>query len=219
MVMSVGEDNAAPVVYVVDDDAGICLSLDLLLRSVGWQVRTFASTAEFRANHFEHRAGCLVLDVRLRGESGLVFQQQSYDRPTVPIIFMTGFADVDICKRAMKGGAIDFLVKPFADQELIDAVSAALLIDQKRRAADKVRRELRSAYELLTPRERQVLSHVIGGAQNKHIALQLGVSLITVKLHRAAVMRKMNASSLADLVRKATALELTAAPSLRAANG
>src|ERR1700754_281816 len=212
MVMSVGEDNAAPVVYVVDDDAGICLSLDLLLRWVGWQVRTFASTAEVRANHFEHRAGCLVLDVRLRGESGRVFQQQSYDRPAVPIIFMTGFADVDICKRAMKGGAIDFLVKPFADQELIDAVSAALLIDQKRRAADKVRRELRSAYEQLTPRERQVLSYVVNGAQNKHIALRLGLSLITVKLHRASVMRKMNASSLAELVRKSTVLELPVVP-------
>jgi FixJ family two-component response regulator len=212
MLTSVGQDNAAPVVYVVDDDPRMCTSLDLLLRSVGWQVQTFGSTAEFRANHHDQRPGCLVLDVRLRGESGLVFQQQSHGRPAVPIIFMTGFADVDICKRAMKAGAIDFLVKPFADQDLIDAVSAALMIDQKRREAEKVRGELRSAYDLLTPREREVLSHVIGGAQNKHIALHLGLSLITVKLHRASVMRKMGASSLAELVRKAGALELPAMP-------
>ncbi|GAB2923947.1 response regulator transcription factor [Paraburkholderia jirisanensis] len=208
------QNNDAPVVYVVDDDPSVRTSLDLLLRSVGWQVQTFTSTAEFRANHFAQRPGCLVLDVRLRGESGLVFQQQSYDRPTVPIVIITGFADVNMCKRAMKGGAIDFLVKPFADQELIDAVSAALLADQKRRATEKVRRELRSEYEQLTPRERQVLSYVINGAQNKHIALRLGLSLITVKLHRASVMRKMNASSLAELVRKGTALELPVVPTL-----
>jgi len=196
------EEAPERIVYVVDDDAAVRTSLDTLLRSVGWQVNTFSSTAEFCASHSEDRPSCLLLDVRLRGESGLVFQQQTNGRPHVPIIFMTGFADVDICKRAMKGGAVDFLVKPFSDQEVIDAVNAALLLDEKRRVADKARGELSCAYETLTRREREVLAYVVGGALNKQIAWDLGLSVITVKLHRAAVMRKMNALSLADLVRK-----------------
>ncbi|MFM0502337.1 response regulator transcription factor [Paraburkholderia caffeinilytica] len=212
MITRAREEESAPIVYVVDDDAAVRTSLDTLLRSVGWQVHTFASTAEFRASHAEDLPGCLLLDVRLRGESGLVFQQQTNGQPHVPIIFMTGFADVDICKRAMKGGAVDFLVKPFADQEVIDAVNAALLLDEKRRTADKARGELHRAYETLTRREREVLSYVVSGVLNKQIAWDLGLSVITVKLHRAAVMRKMNASSLADLVRKSEVLGVPARP-------
>jgi FixJ family two-component response regulator len=212
MLSRVGEDDSAPIVYVVDDDVMMRTSLDTLLRSVGWQVHAFASTAEFRAHEFEDLPGCLLLDVRLRGESGLAFQQQTDGRPPLPIVIMTGFADVDICKRAMKGGAVDFLVKPFSDQEVIDAVTAALQLDEKRRASDKTRDELQRAYETLTRREREVLTYVVSGALNKQIAWDLGLSLITVKLHRAAVMRKMNASSLADLVRKSEALGVHAPP-------
>ncbi len=212
------EDEAAPIVYVVDDDARMCTSLDTLFRSVGWQVQTFASTAEFRGNHVEQRGGCLLLDVRLRGESGLMYQQRDHGGPSFPVIFMTGFADVKMCRQAMKAGAVDFLLKPFADQEVIDAVNAALLIDEKQRAADRTRRELHSIFARLSARERQVFSYVVAGAQNKQIASYLGVSVITVKLHRAAMMRKMNASSLADLVRKAMSLDLPALPAIKAPN-
>jgi FixJ family two-component response regulator len=214
MSIRTSEAEPASIVYVVDDDAAVRTSLDTLLRSVGWQVHTFSNTAEFRASHSGDLPGCLLLDVRLRGESGLMFLQQNGGRPVIPIVFMTGFADVDVCKRAMKGGAVDFLVKPFADQEVIDAVNAALLLDEKRRSADKVRDELRQAHDTLTRREREVLEYVVGGALNKQIAWDLGLSVITVKLHRASVMRKMNASSLADLVRKSELLGvLVRAPS------
>jgi len=213
MLNRVGEDETAPIVYVVGDDVTMRSSLDTLLRSVGWQVCTFAGTAEFRAHPFEDLPGCLLLDVRLRGESGLAFQQQTDGRPFLPIVVMTGFADVDICKRAMKSGAVDFLVKPFSDQEVIDAVNAALQLDEKRRAADRTRDELQRAYETLTRREREVLAYVVSGALNKQIAWDLHLSLITVKLHRAAVMRKMNASSLADLVRRSEVLGVHAPPS------
>jgi FixJ family two-component response regulator len=193
-------------VYLVDDDEGIRRSLSHLLQSVGLNVQSFSSTAEFRATPLADAPCCLLLDVRLRGESGLAFQQQVTDRPDIPIIFITGFADVDMCKRAMKGGAFDFLVKPFSDQDVIDAVNGALVIDERRREQMQTQTILTRAYEQLTRREREVLSYVVGGALNKQIAAWLGVSVITVKLHRAAVMKKMSASSLADLVRKTGAL-------------
>ncbi|MBB3262141.1 FixJ family two-component response regulator [Paraburkholderia bannensis] len=195
-------------VYIVDDDEGIRCSLSHLLLSVGLNVQSFASTAEFRATSLADAPCCLLLDIRLRGESGLAFQQQVADRPDIPIIFITGFADVDICKRAMKGGAFDFLVKPFSDQDVIDAVNGALVIDQRRRERMQTQTALTCAYEQLTRREREVLAYVVSGALNKQIAAWLGVSVITVKLHRAAVMKKMNASSLADLVRKTGALDI-----------
>ncbi|PRY06162.1 response regulator transcription factor [Paraburkholderia sp. BL25I1N1] len=198
--------DATPVVYVVDDDPAMRASLDTLLRSVGLRVVAFSSTAEFRAAEWEDVASCLLLDVRLRGESGLVFQQQTESRPPIPIVFMTGFADVQVCRAAMKGGAVDFLVKPFADQELIDAVNSALSSDDKRRTRSNVRDQLQQSFALLTRREREVLSYVISGALNKQIASYLGLSVITIKLHRASVMRKMKASSLADLVRKSEAI-------------
>ncbi|MBB4513629.1 response regulator transcription factor [Paraburkholderia fungorum] len=189
------------IVYIVDDDPAMRASLDTLLRSVGLRVAVFASTAELRAAERENATSCLLLDVRLRGESGLVFQQAE-DRPSIPIVFMTGFADIEVCRKALKGGAVDFLVKPFADQELIDAVNSALSMDAVRRTQEDTRSRLLRSFDLLTRREREVLSYVISGALNKQIASYLGLSVITVKLHRASVMRKMNASSLADLVRK-----------------
>lgn len=206
--MSDPKENAdvAPVVYVVDDDPAMRASLDTLLRSVGLRVVAFASTSEFRAADCENVASCLLLDVRLRGESGLVFQQKTEGRPSIPIVFMTGFADVQVCRTAMKGGAVDFLVKPFADQELIDAVNSALSSDAKRRTQNNARNQLQQSFALLTRREREVLSYVISGALNKQIASYLGLSVITIKLHRASVMRKMKASSLADLVRKSEAI-------------
>ncbi|AMV44321.1 response regulator transcription factor [Paraburkholderia caribensis] len=206
MLNGPAEVECVPIVYVVDDDEAIRRSLTNLLRSVGLRVQSFGSTSEFRLASLADAPSCLLLDVRLRGESGLAFQQQVTDRPNIPIIFITGFADVDICKRAMKGGAVDFLVKPFADQDVIDAVNGALASDQKRREKDQSHKALKAAYEQLTRREREVLGLVVSGALNKQIAAWLGVSVITVKLHRASVMKKMDASSLADLVRKAEAL-------------
>lgn len=199
------QDGSTPVVYIVDDDAAVRASLDTLLRSMGMRVATFASTAELRATQWADASSCLLLDVRLRGESGLVFQQ-AHDRPPVPIVVISGFADVEVCRKALKGGAVDFLVKPFTDQELIDAVNLALSLDTTRRTNDSTRRRLQQLFEQLTRREREVLAHVVSGALNKQIASQLGLSLITVKQHRASVMRKMNASSLADLVRKSEAI-------------
>lgn len=208
METSFSEDSAVPIVYVVDDDPQICISLDTLLRSVGWNVRTFTSTTDFTAKDFEQMPNCVVVDIRLRGESGLMFHQRSREMLKAPTIFITGFADVEICRRAMKAGAIDFLVKPFSDQELIDAVGAAILIDKTRRDAQKTHRELTDLYQSLTDRQRQVMGFIVNGVQNKDIARRLGLSLITVKMHRASLMRKMNASSLADLVRKATELNM-----------
>ncbi|MPV60203.1 DNA-binding response regulator [Burkholderia sp. HI2761] len=199
------KDDSTPVVYIVDDDSAMRASLDTLLRSMGLRVVTFASTAELRAAQLEDTSSCLLLDVRLRGESGLVFQQAT-DRPPVPIVVITGFADVDMCRKALKGGAVDFLVKPFTDQELIDAVNLALSLDAARRTHDCTRQRLQQSFEQLTRREREVLAYVVGGALNKQIASHLGLSLITIKQHRASVMRKMNASSLADLVRKSQAI-------------
>lgn len=203
------QDGSTPVVYIVDDDAAVRASLDTLLRSMGMRVATFASTAELRATQWADASSCLLLDVRLRGESGLVFQQ-AHDRPPVPIVVISGFADVEVCRKALKGGAVDFLVKPFTDQELIDAVNLALSLDTARRTNDSTRRRLQQLFEQLTRREREVLAHVVSGALNKQIASQLGLSLITVKQHRASVMRKMNASSLADLVRKSEAIGVQA---------
>ncbi|MFL9894845.1 response regulator [Paraburkholderia strydomiana] len=206
MLETENKADVVPIVYVVDDDPAMRAALDTLLRSVGFHVVAFASTAEFRAAGWENIESCLLLDVRLRGESGLVFQQQTEGRPLIPIVFMSGFADVQVCRTAMKGGAVDFLVKPFADQELIDAVNLALSFDAKRRTQKNANNQLQQSFALLTRREREVLSYVISGALNKQTASYLGLSVITIKLHRASVMRKMKAASLADLVRKSAAI-------------
>ena len=200
--------NAAPLVLVVDDDEGIREALRDLLRSVGLEVLCFASTAELLASPPSDRPGCMLLDVRLPGVSGLELQAQLAKAGNrVPIVFMTGHGDIPMTVRAMKAGAVDFLTKPFRDQDLLDAVAAAIRADQERRkeqgAAEAARREAAS----LTPREREVMAGVVRGLMNKQIAGELGLSEITVKLHRGNVMRKLGVRSVPDLVRKAELLE------------
>ncbi len=196
-----------PVVYVVDDDASMRQALDGLLRSIGLQVQTFETSQDFLASAKRDVPGCLVLDVRLRGESGLTFQEQMEKTGLrTPIVFMTGHGDIAMTVKAMKAGAVDFLAKPFRDQDMLDAVASALARDSARLLAEQSGAALRLAYETLTGREREVLGFVIGGLMNKQIAAQLNLSEVTVKVHRGQVMRKLAARSVADLVRIAEAL-------------
>lgn len=201
-ISETSKDDAATV-FIVDDDESIRTTLVSLLRSVGLDARAFSSTAGFvEAARNVAGARCLVLDIRLKGESGLTFQQTA-DMPNMPIVFMTGYADVRACVKAMKAGAHDFLIKPFGDQEVIDAVASAIRTDRARRDKDAIRAVSRTAYETLTGREREVLQMVVRGALNKEVAFRMGISEVTVKMHRGAAMRKMQASSLADLIHKA----------------
>lgn len=195
------------VVIIVDDDAGIRASLDSLFRSVGLETRLFASPAELLAGALPDRPGCIVLDVRLPGVSGLDLQGQLVRHGIRhPIIFMTGHGDIPMSVRAMKAGAVDFLAKPFRDQDMLDAVTAALERDAQHRAEAATKEDIRAQYETLTAREREVMGHVTAGLMNKQVAALIGLSEITVKIHRGNVMRKMEVRSLADLVRKAEAL-------------
>lgn len=201
--------EAAPVVFVVDDDEELRLALDNLFRSVGLQARLFGSAAEFLKAGAVHAPGCLVLDIRLPGVSGLEFQAQlTRTGNELPIVFMTGHGDVPMSVRAMKAGAVDFLTKPFRDQDMLDAVSSAIEADRKRRAAAEAGRDVRARFESLSPREREVMTLVTRGLMNKQVAGELGLSEITVKLYRAQAMRKMSADTLADLVRMAEQLAL-----------
>jgi len=191
-------------VIVVDDDASMRRSIESLLRSVGHDVRVFSSAPEFM--HAEHKdaPGCLVLDVRLPGMSGLAFQQElAKAGVALPVIFVTGHGDVPMSVRAMKAGAVEFLTKPFDDQVFIDSVHAAIERDRQRRRDDAKLEALRARFQTLTERERQVLGHVVSGRVNKRIADELGLSVVTVKVHRGQVMRKMQAKSVAELVRMA----------------
>jgi len=200
-----------PIVFVIDDDASMRRSLESLLRSVGLDVSVFTSAPEFMQSARVDAPGCLVLDVRLPGMSGLAFQQELVKAGiALPVIFVTGHGDVPMSVRAMKAGAVEFLTKPFDDQVLLDAVHAAIERDRARRrdAADIA--SLKRRYDDLTDRERQVMSHVVAGMVNKRIADELGLSVVTVKVHRGQVMRKMQARSVAELVRMAD--RLTAAP-------
>lgn len=195
------------IVFVVDDDASVREAIRSLLRSVGLQVEAFGTAADFLKNKSPDVAACLVLDIRLPGVSGLDFQAELAEADIhIPIIFITGHGDIPMTVRAMKAGAVEFLTKPFRDQDLLDAVQIALERDRTRRAQDKAVHELRSLYEGLTPREQQVIGFVTAGLMNKQIAAELGVSEVTVKVHRGSVMKKMGARSLADLVRMADAL-------------
>jgi FixJ family two-component response regulator len=194
-------------VFIVDDDASVREALGSLFRSVGLRVELFGSALEFLQGRVADVPGCLVLDVRLPGLSGLDFQTQLAAAGIhLPIIFMTGHGDIPMSVRAMKAGAIDFLAKPFREQDMLDAVSAAIECDTKRRRDAESISTLKSLLSSLTPREREVLAHVTSGLMNKQIAAILGLSEITVKIHRGNLMRKMGAKSLADLVRKAEAL-------------
>jgi len=196
-----------PLVLVVDDDIAVREALDGLFRSVGMRVELFATTAALLERTLPDVESCLVLDVRLPGMSGLDFQAQlARMGGDIPIIFMTGHGDVPMSVRAMKAGAVDFLQKPFRDQDMLDAVAAAVERDRVRRGGLGEVAALHSRYQTLTPRERQVLTHVTAGLMNKQIAAEIGLSEITVKIHRGHLMKKMEARSLADLVRMAESL-------------
>ncbi|WP_434621563.1 response regulator transcription factor [Azospirillum sp. B2RO_4] len=197
-----------PLVLVVDDDAGMREAVVDLLRSVGIESRAFGSTAELLAAAVPDRPGCLILDVRLPGLGGLEFQTRLDSLGiALPIVFMTGFADVPMSVRAMKAGAMDFLIKPFRDQDMLDAVEAAIARDRSRRRERAAAMTVESLAATLTPREREVMAEVVKGRLNKQIAGDLGISEVTVKLHRGKVMRKMQVRSVADLVRKAEVLD------------
>jgi FixJ family two-component response regulator len=188
-------------VYVIDDDASMRASLRSLFASVGLRVKTFGSAPEFFGEKLPDAAICLVVDVRLPGLSGLDFQEELIKaRIEVPIIFITGHGDIAMTVKAMKAGAVEFLTKPFRDQDLLDAVKAALEKDEAKRKSQATIAGVRALFESLTPREQEVIGWVTAGLMNKQVAAEMGVSEITVKVHRGNAMRKMRASTLADLV-------------------
>ena len=200
------------IVHVIDDDVSLRESLSLLLPTVGLEVRTYTSVQEFLDAGAHDAPGCIVLDVRLPGISGLDFQSRRDGFGVhLPIVLMTGHGDVPMSVRAMKAGAVDFLPKPFRDQDMIDAVIAAIERDRQRRAQDDATADVRSRFANLSPREQQVMTLVTAGKMNKQVAFDLGLSEITVKTYRGAVMEKMAARSFADLVRMADALRQPAA--------
>jgi FixJ family two-component response regulator len=199
--------EAKRVVYVIDDDADTREALKSLFASVGLRTETLGSAAEFFNKKLPDAAMCLVVDIRLPGLSGLDFQAElSRLHIDVPIIFITGHGDIAMTVKAMKAGAVEFLTKPFRDQDLLDAVKLGLEKDEAKRKSQKSSANIRAQYESLTPREQEVIRLVTAGLMNKQVAAEMGVSEITVKVHRGNVMRKMKAGSLADLVRMADML-------------
>jgi FixJ family two-component response regulator len=204
-----GEDGAA--VFIVDDDASMREALKNLLRSVGCAVETFANAQEFLSSYHFGAPGCLILDVRLPGLSGLDLQRQLAEANVhLPIVFITGHGDIQMSVRAIKAGAVEFFTKPFRDQDLLDAVQQAMDRDRETRAEQAEITNLRARYESLSPREKEVMGLVVRGRLNKQIAGEIGISEATVKLHRGNLMQKMGADSLADLVRMAERLAPTA---------
>ena len=203
--------EVTPIVFVVDDDISVRESLELLIASAGWRPETFASASDFLARPRVSVPCCLVLDVTLPGLNGLELQQQLAERTDVPIIFITGHGDVPMSVRAMKAGAVEFLTKPLSDDVLLTAIASAIDRSRATLRLDAETRALRTCYESLTPREREVMTLVVAGLLNKQVGGELGISEITVKAHRGQVMRKMKAESLPDLVTMAARLGLAAA--------
>jgi two-component system, LuxR family, response regulator FixJ len=206
--MRANANTVRPTIFIVDDDSAVRDALKLLLRSVGQAVETYGSAPEFLDTYSPDRPGCLVLDIRMPGMSGLELQQKLNERHSIlPIIFITGHGDVPMAVEAMQAGAVDFIQKPFRDQDLIDRINQALEKDGNNRAALGERNDIRRRLETLTPREREVLDLVVHGKANKVIAGDLKLSQRTVEIHRARVMEKMQASSLAHLVRMVLEVE------------
>ena len=204
--------DVTSIVFVVDDDVSVRESLELLIRTAGWQLETFTSAQEFLSRSRATVPCCLVLDVTLPGLNGLELQQQLVDRSDMPIIFITGHGDVPMSVQAMKAGAVEFLTKPFNDEVLLNAIRGA--IEHSRAAVRHAAgvQALKDSYESLTPREREVMALVVSGMLNKQVGGELGISEITVKAHRGQVMRKMKAGSLPDLVTMAGRLGLRPEP-------
>jgi FixJ family two-component response regulator len=208
------KSHATPIVFVVDDDISVRESLELLIRSEGWQPETFESAQEFLAHPRALVPSCLVLDFSLPGLNGLELQKRvAVERTDMPIIFITGFGDVPMTVQAMKAGAAEFLTKPFGDDVLVSAIRNAIERSKTALGHEAEMQALRDRYESLTPREREVMALVASGLLNKQVGGELGISEITVKAHRGQVMQKMKADSFADLVKKAARLGL--APELK----
>ena len=206
-----GASEQPAAIVVIDDDASMRRALENLFKSVGFAVELFASPQEFLLSGRPDRPGCMVLDIRFPGRSGLDMQRDlAAANAQLPIIFITGYGDVPMSVRAMKAGAVEFLTKPFRDQDLLDAVGAALEKDRARREGEMRLAELRNRFGTLTTRERQVMSLVVAGRLNKQIAAELGVSEMTIKMHRRQVMRKMHAAGVAQLVRLADQIGIAA---------